>query len=80
MASVLRTMESVYVAVVVCWGELASETRNVKVLLPVAVGVPLMTPVEERDNPAGSEPETGVVLHVIGVVPPVVWRVVVYAS
>jgi len=37
--------------------ELASWTVAVKVEDPAVVGVPLITPAEERLSPAGSEPE-----------------------
>jgi hypothetical protein len=38
--------------------ELASLTCTVKLLVPVAVGVPVMAPVAEfRDKPAGRVPE-----------------------
>src|SRR6185312_1889019 len=62
----LITMLSALVAV---W-ELLSLTCAVKLLVPVAVGVPEMTPLEElRDNPSGKLPE--ITLHVYGVAPPV---------
>jgi hypothetical protein len=50
--------------------ELASVTLTVKVLVPVPVGVPEITPVvEARVNPAGKAPEVTDQLY--GVVPPV---------
>ena len=47
---------------------LALTAVTVKVKLPVAVGVPLMMPVEDaKESPAGNAPL--VMLHVIGAVP-----------
>ncbi len=56
---------------------LASVTRTVKVLVPEVVGVPLRTPSELRDRPAGNEPE--VTLQVNGGVPLEADRVCEYA-
>jgi hypothetical protein len=40
------------------WGDDAESVAfTVKLKLPEAVGVPLITPAVERVNPAGSEPE-----------------------
>ena len=53
---------------------LASVTWAVKLEVPVAVGVPLITPVEEfKDRPAGRLPT--VTAHVNGEVPPLTERV-----
>ena len=50
-----------------------SVTCGVKLNVPVAEGVPEITPVEElRLRPVGSVP---VKLHVKGAVPPVLWKV-----
>lgn len=57
---------------------LASATCTVKFDVPAAVGVPLMTPAEERVRPAGSVPAD--VVHVNGVVPPVAVSVCEYAA
>jgi len=43
------------------------DTLTVKVFVPAAIGVPLMTPSEERLSPAGSEPSD--IDHVNGDVP-----------
>jgi hypothetical protein len=52
------------------WGDAAeSLTVTVKLELPDAFGVPLITPAVERVNPAGNEPEAK--LHAYGEVPPV---------
>lgn len=49
-----------------------------KLKVPIVVGVPLMTPVEARDNPGGKLPE--VIVHVKGGTPPEACKVVaVYA-
>jgi hypothetical protein len=62
----LTTMLSDFVAV----SALASVTLTVKVLVPVPVGVPEITPVvEARASPAGNVPE--VTDQVYGAVPPV---------
>lgn len=53
------------------------EARMVKVKLPAAVGVPESTPPEERDTPAGSDPEA--TLQVMGG-EPVAVKVVEYAT
>lgn len=45
-------------------------TRTLKLELPAADGVPLMTPAVERDKPPGREPLTSVQLRT-PVVPPV---------
>src|SRR5579864_6600678 len=59
--------------------ELASVTRTVKLLVPVAVGVPEITPVPAAsDNPAGKVPEAMDQLY--GVVPLVAVSVVLYAE
>jgi hypothetical protein len=56
-----------------------SVTRTVKLDVPEAVGVPLMTPVDEpKLNPAGRLPETTDQLY--GVLPPVAASVWLYAS
>ncbi len=55
--------------------EAASVTRTVKLLVPIVVGVPEITPVSgASDRPAGSAPE--VMDHVYGVAPPVATSVV----
>ena len=41
-----------------CGGELLSKTRALKFEVPGVEGVPLITPVLDSDNPAGSAPET----------------------
>jgi hypothetical protein len=46
----------------------------VKLKVPMVVGVPLMTPVEARDSPAGRLPE--VIVHVKGGTPPEACKVV----
>jgi hypothetical protein len=43
--------------VAVSAGVCESVTLTVKLEVPAVVGVPEMTPPEERDNPAGSEPD-----------------------
>jgi hypothetical protein len=48
---------------------LASVTVTVNDAVPAAVGVPEITPLELRVNPAGSVPE--LTLKIYGVVPPV---------
>ena len=54
--------------------ELASVTLTVKLLVPVAVGVPEIAPVlAANDRPAGNEPE--VIDQVSGAVPPLLARV-----
>jgi hypothetical protein len=40
-----------------CGGELLSKTRALKFEVPSVEGVPLITPVLDSDNPAGSAPE-----------------------
>ena len=40
-----------------CGGMLLSRTLTVKVELPGVVGVPLSTPAEDSDKPAGGEPK-----------------------
>ena len=60
-------------------GDSESVTCTVKFVVPEAVGVPLMTPVEAlMARPAGSEPTE--IDHVYGVVPPVAVRVCEYAT
>jgi hypothetical protein len=59
--------------------ELASDTWTVKLLVPVPVGVPEITPVlEARDNPVGRVPE--VMDQVYGGVPPLAVSVALYAA
>lgn len=48
--------------------EPASLTRTVKLNPPAAVGVPLMTPAEDRSSPGGKVPEKRVQAY--GGVPP----------
>jgi hypothetical protein len=61
--------------VVVAAGVAASVTRAVKLEVPVAVGVPLITPVEVfKVRPAGSEPVND---HEYGRVPPLAVSVAV---
>lgn len=55
-----------------------SATLAVKVLVPVAVGVPEMTPAVLMDKPAGSAPED--MVNVYGAIPPEAARVVLYAT
>ncbi len=63
-------MVSAWVAV----SEAASVTRTVKLLVPVAVGVPEITPeLGASDRPGGSVPEARD--HVYGVVPPLALNV-----
>ncbi len=50
-----------------------SVTVTVKVLVPVALGVPVILPVEPRVRPVGSVP---LLLQVYGVVPPLAAKVV----
>ncbi len=72
IASVLRTIEIVKFAVAVCCGVKESAAFTVKVLLPAAVGVPLITPAADNVSPAGRVPEDTV--QVMGVAPPVATR------
>ena len=66
------------VRALVAVSELASATCTVKLLVPVPVGVPEITPVPgARVSPAGSDPET--MDHVYGVVPPAAASVALYA-
>ncbi len=69
IASVLKTILIVNVAVTTCCGTLLSASCTVNVLLPVAVGVPLITPALESERPAGNDPLA--TLHVTAGVPPV---------
>jgi hypothetical protein len=56
----------------------ASVTATPKLVLPVLVGVPEITPVEaSRLSPAGREPE--VTAQEYGATPPVAWSVAEYA-
>src|SRR6266550_2995958 len=55
--------------VAVCWVVLESVTWTVKVLVPVLVGVPEITPPEDSVRDIVREPD--VIVHVEGVVPPV---------
>jgi len=55
-------------------GVLESTTWIEKLVLPALVGVPLMTPAEERVNPAGNE-VLFARLKVYGVTPPVAVKV-----
>ena len=48
---------------------LASVTVTSKLLLPAVVAIPEIAPVDDSDNPAGSNPELRLQLY--GVVPPV---------
>ena len=45
-----------------------SVARTVKVEVPIAVGIPLIRPVELMFNPAGNDPD--ITLKVIGACPP----------
>src|ERR1019366_3734708 len=65
---------SVNVSVTVA--ETLSVTLTEKVEVPMAVGVPLITPAPDRFSPLGSEPE--VRDHVYGDVPPLATRVCEY--
>ena len=66
-AAVVIVMLSV--ACAVCTGLLESVTRTVKLVVPVTVGVPEITPPVDSVNPAGNvEPDTNVQLY--GPVPP----------
>ena len=69
-------MDSAFVAVSA--GVWLSVTRAVKLAVPAVVGVPDITPPEESDNPAGSDPEASAQLY--GVVPPVAASVWLYAT
>jgi hypothetical protein len=59
-------------------GVAESVTLTVKFEVPAVVGVPLMTPPELKDSPAGSVPESSD--HVYGVTPPVAESVWLYAT
>jgi hypothetical protein len=59
-----------------CAGDSLSVTLTVKLDVPLAVGVPEMTPPLERVSPAGRLPEASD--HVYAAVPPVALRVVLY--
>jgi hypothetical protein len=50
----------------------------VKFAVPAVVGVPEITPPEDRDNPAGGEPDARDQLY--GVTPPVAASVWLYAT
>ena len=76
MARVLSTMLMESDAVTTCWGTLLSLNWAVKLVLPTAVGVPLMTPADESDKPAGNDDPLAR-LQVTGTVPPVYCRVAV---
>ena len=69
---VLTVRDSAWVSVLLA----ASVTLAVKLDVPVAVGVPEITPAALRDSPDGSVPLERM-LHVYGVVPPVAASVVV---
>jgi hypothetical protein len=69
------TIDSAFVAVSA--GAWLSVTRTVKLEVPAVVGVPLITPPEESDNPAGSEPLASDQLY--GVTPPLAANVWLYA-
>jgi hypothetical protein len=56
-----------------CDGVLLSVTRIVKLNEPSAEGVPLSTPLDERFNPGGNEPDASD--QVYGAVPPVAVKV-----
>jgi hypothetical protein len=50
--------ESVSCAEAVCAGDALSDTVTVKVAVPVAIGVPEITPPADIVNPAGRAPLT----------------------
>ena len=54
-----------------------SATRTVKLDVPRALGVPLITPAADRDRPAGRVPLAD---HVYGATPPEALRVVEYGT
>ena len=57
----------------------ASTARTVTLLVPPAVGVPLITPVLELiDNPEGNAP--ALILHTNGALPPLAARPLLYAA
>ena len=59
--------------------DVASVTLTVKLLVPVAVGVPEMTPVlDDSPSPAGRLPKA--MDHVYGLVPPVAASVALYGE
>jgi len=66
-------MERAFVAVC-AEGEVESVAWTVKLKVPAAVGVPLMTPLTARERPAGSDPEA--MVQEQGVVPPEAVRTV----
>ena len=66
------TTDNVKAFVTLKFGKLLSVARTVKVVTPAVVGVPLICPPGDNDNPAGNA-ETSV--HVYGDVPPVAFRV-----
>jgi len=57
--------------VAVC--EALSDTRNVTLVVPAAVGVPVIDPDEIRLSPAGNDPDIKEKLY--GVLPPVAVKV-----
>jgi hypothetical protein len=57
IASVVAALAIATVAEFVWAGELLSLTTTVKLKVPLAVGVPDITPAEERENPGGNWPE-----------------------
>jgi hypothetical protein len=65
-------------AVCVCAGELLSVTATVKFELPLAVGVPEITPAFDSVRPAGRLPEE--IDHVYPGVPPLALSVKLYAT
>jgi hypothetical protein len=76
--SVLVADDTVIVTVPWAMVPCASVTVTPKLVLPVLVGVPEITPVEaSRLSPAGREPE--VIAQEYGVMPPVAWSVAEYA-
>src|SRR5689334_4786077 len=66
--------------VVVCCGVLESAACTVKLNVPIAVGVPLITPAELRVNPPGNGPEPEASDQVIVPIPPVAASCVLYAT
>ena len=68
---VLTVIDSCCVAVAA--GDSLSVTDTVKLELPLAVGVPVMTPALESDRPAGRLPEA--IDHVYPGVPPLAFSV-----
>ena len=59
---IVRDELTVSVSACVAVRDAASVTRTVKLALPAAVGVPLMTPDVLSPRPAGSDPEASVQL------------------